>query len=125
MTVGLLRSPPPATIGKRALLARVEGNDHAVGLRMVADAFQLAGWDVQYLGANMPTSAIIRQAAEWQPDLVGLSVSFAQQLRVVKEVIAQLRERLGEVRPGRDHRRPRDQSLQSASRNGGCRCQRG
>ncbi len=99
MTIGLLRSPPPATIGKRALLACVEGNDHTVGLRMVADAFQLAGWDVQYLGANMPTSAIIRQAADWQADLVGLSVSFAQQLRVVKDVIRQLRERLGEARP--------------------------
>jgi MerR family transcriptional regulator, light-induced transcriptional regulator len=99
MTIGLLRSAPPATLGKRALLACVEGNDHTVGLRMVADAFQLAGWDVQYLGANMPTAAIIRQAADWQPDLVGLSVSFAQQLRVVRDVIMQLRERLGEARP--------------------------
>jgi methylmalonyl-CoA mutase cobalamin-binding domain/chain len=99
MTIGLLRSAPPTTLGKRALLACVEGNDHAVGLRMVADAFQLAGWDVQYLGANMPTAAIIRQAADWQPDLVGLSVSFAHQLRVVRDVIMQLRERLGEARP--------------------------
>ena len=99
MTIGLLRSPPPVTLGKRALLACVEGNDHSVGLRMVADAFQLAGWDVQYLGANMPTSAIIRQAADWRADVVGLSVSFAQQLPVVKEVIAQLHERLGESRP--------------------------
>jgi MerR family transcriptional regulator, light-induced transcriptional regulator len=100
MTAGLLRSPPPpATIGKRALLACVEGNDHAVGLRMVADALQLAGWDVQYLGANMPGAAIIRQAVDWRADLVGLSVSFAQQLRVVKQVIAQLRERLGDARP--------------------------
>jgi methylmalonyl-CoA mutase cobalamin-binding domain/chain len=99
MTIGLLRSPPPVTLGKRALLACVEGNDHSVGLRMVADAFQLAGWDVQYLGANMPTAAIIRQAADWRADVVGLSVSFAQQLPVVKEVIAQLHERLGESRP--------------------------
>jgi MerR family transcriptional regulator, light-induced transcriptional regulator len=99
MTVGLLRSPAPATIGKRVLLACVEGNDHAVGLRMVADAFQLAGWDVQYLGANMPGAAIIRQAADWRADLVGLSVSFAQQLRIVKQVIAQLRGRVGDARP--------------------------
>ena len=93
MTLGLLRSPPAAPIGRRALLACVEGNEHGVGLRMVADAFQLAGWDVQYLGANVPSVAIIRQAAEWQADIVGLSVSFAHQLAVVKDVIAQLRER--------------------------------
>ncbi len=43
MTAGLLRSTPVAPNGKRALLACVEGNDHALGLRMVADAFQLGG----------------------------------------------------------------------------------
>ena len=58
MTVALLRSPPPKLNGKRALLACVEGNSHTIGLRMVADAFQLAGWEVQYLGANVPTAAL-------------------------------------------------------------------
>lgn len=99
MTAGLLRSQPPAMIGKRVLLACVAGNHHAIGLRMVSDAFQLAGWDVQYLGANVPTPALIRQVAEWKPDLVGLSVSFPQQLRIVKGIMAQLSERFGSARP--------------------------
>jgi MerR family transcriptional regulator, light-induced transcriptional regulator len=99
MTVGLLRSPPPVPIGKRALLACVEGNSHTVGLRMVADAMELAGWDVQYLGANVPTAALTRQASEWHVDLVGLSVSFPQQLPVVKDVIANLTDKLGVARP--------------------------
>ncbi len=99
MTMGLLRSPPPALISKRILLACVSGNDHAVGLRMVADAFLLGGWDVQYLGANVPTPALVAQAVEWKPDLVGLSVSFPQQLPVVKAIIAQLGARFGSARP--------------------------
>jgi MerR family transcriptional regulator, light-induced transcriptional regulator len=99
MTVGLLRSPPPPAIGKRVLLACVAGNEHAIGLRMVADAFQLAGWDVQYLGANVPTSAIIRQATEWKVDLVGLSVCLAQQLHAAKEAIAELAQRFGAAGP--------------------------
>ncbi len=99
MTIGLLRSPPPQPKNKRVLLACVEGNNHTVGLRMVADAFQLAGWDVQYLGANLPTPALITQAVVWKPDLVGLSVSFAQQMRIAKSAIAQLDTRLGIVRP--------------------------
>ncbi len=99
MTMGLLRSPPSATIDRRVLLACVAGNNHSVGLRMVADAFQLAGWDVQYLGADVPTAAITRQAAEWKAHLVGLSVAFAQQLPVAKEIIAQLAERFGSSRP--------------------------
>jgi MerR family transcriptional regulator, light-induced transcriptional regulator len=99
MTLVLLQSPLPAPNGKRALLACVEGNHHAVGLRMVADAFQLAGWDVQYLGSNVPTSALVLQTVEWKPDLVGLSVSFAQQLRVVRDIMEKLKERLSSARP--------------------------
>lgn len=99
MTLALLRSPPPALINKRVLLACAEGNNHAIGLRMVADAFQLGGWGVQYLGANVPTPALVAQTADWKPDLVGLSVSLPQQLRVVKTIIAQLGERFGSTRP--------------------------
>jgi methanogenic corrinoid protein MtbC1 len=75
------------------------GIAHAVGLRMVSDAFELAGWDVQYLGANVPTRALVQHALAWKPHLVGLSVSFAQQLRTVKNVIAQMDESFGAVRP--------------------------
>jgi methanogenic corrinoid protein MtbC1 len=99
MTMGLLRSPPIRPIDKRVLLACVEGNSHAIGLRMVADAFQLAGWDVQYLGANVPSLALVSQTLDWKPDLIGLSVSFPQQLGTVKAVIAQLDQQLGGARP--------------------------
>jgi methanogenic corrinoid protein MtbC1 len=99
MTLGLLRSSPLAAIGKRVLLACVEGNNHTIGLRTVSDAFQLAGWDVQYLGASVPTRALVSQAVTWKPDLIGLSVSFPQQLRAAKNVIVQLRDCLGNTRP--------------------------
>jgi len=99
MTVALLRSSPPMPNGRRVLLACVEGNHHAIGLRMVADSFLLNGWEVEYLGANVPTPALVQQVADWKPDVVGLSVSFAQQLGTVKTVIAALTERLGMARP--------------------------
>ena len=66
---------------------------------MVADSFVLGGWDVQYLGASVPTRSLVQQAADWKPDLVGLSVCFPQQLAVVKQVIAGMTECLGPVRP--------------------------
>lgn len=99
MTQGLLKSEVPASNGRKVLLACVEGNIHSVGLQMVADAFQLAGWDVQYLGANVPTSALIQQVTQYKPDLLGLSVSFAQQLRVVREIMARLTQVQGTARP--------------------------
>ena len=99
MTAGLLRSPVAEAVGKRVLLACVAGNHHAVGLRMVADAFQLAGWDVRYLGANVPGASIVQFAAEWRADLLGLSASFAQHLRTVRETITLLRDTMGASRP--------------------------
>jgi methanogenic corrinoid protein MtbC1 len=99
MTVALLQAPPPTSNGKRVMLACVEGNRHAVGLRMVADAFQLAGWEVQYLGADVPTPSLIEQVAHWRPDLVGLSLAFPQHLQPAREFLTQLTERLGEHRP--------------------------
>jgi len=100
MTIGFQRwSAQPATSSNRVLLACAEGNHHAIGLRMVADAFALDGWDVQYLGANVPTAALVRHAMESQANLVCLSLSFAQQLKAVKETIAQLSEKLVDKRP--------------------------
>ena len=99
MTLGLVKSEVPASNGNKVLLACVAGNNHAVGLQMVADAFQLGGWEVQYLGANVPTPALIQHLAQYRPNLLGLSVSFAQQLRVVKDIIAQLTLSMGVARP--------------------------
>ncbi len=99
MTQGLLKSMVPPANGSKVLLACVEGNIHSVGLQMVSDAFQLAGWDVQYLGANVPQASILQQVALYQPNLLGLSVSFPQQLGKVRQIIARLVESHGAARP--------------------------
>lgn len=100
MSVGLQKSQMQASTGKRVLLACVAGNNHAVGLQMVADAFLLAGWDVQYLGADVPNASLMEQVAQWKPDLIGLSVSFPQHVRVARAFITQLAQAFGSVRPG-------------------------
>lgn len=99
MTLALQHFEPAAPINKRILLACVEGNNHAVGLQMVADSFLLAGWDVQYLGANVPVQSLIQQTVEYHPDLIGLSVSFPQQVRIARSVISQLKSKFGDKCP--------------------------
>lgn len=89
---------PPAN-GQKALFACVEGNHHAVGLRMVSDAFELRGWDVQFLGANVPIRALLEQINTWKPDLLGLSIAFPHQLNAARETIKAIRERFGVGRP--------------------------
>ncbi|MGF1640609.1 MAG: B12-binding domain-containing protein [Rhodospirillales bacterium] len=88
---------PPT--GRRALFAAVAGNEHSLGPRMVSDAFELAGWSVQYLGANTPTDALVAQIEAWRPELVGLSVSLVRQLTDLKDAVAAIGARFGERRP--------------------------
>lgn len=99
ITVMLHNSEPLAAVDKRILLACVEGNNHAVGLQMVAHAFLLAGWEVQFLGSNVPTASLIQQVENWEPDLIGLSLSFPHQVAVAKSIISQLIQHYGIERP--------------------------
>ena len=85
--------------GQRALFACVPGNHHTIGLRMVADAFELQGWSADYLGANTPTNALLAQVRASRPQLVGLSVSLPQQLRSLRECIGTLQTSLGDGAP--------------------------
>lgn len=91
----LLRVEPAPSCGQRALFACVEGNFHALGLRMVADAFELAGWESAYLGADVPNPALLGQIASTRPDVVGLSVSLPQQVLKIRELIRMCRIELG------------------------------
>jgi methanogenic corrinoid protein MtbC1 len=91
MAQGFARVEPAADNGRKALFACPAGNQHSVGLRMVADAFEISGWTVYYLGANVPLPALIDQIKQLQPDLVGLSASLPQQLRGLREALAALR----------------------------------
>lgn len=99
MVQGMLRSIPAPSNGRKILLACVEGNQHAVGLQMVADAFEIAGWEVNCLGANVPTASLVLHAAQWKPNLVGLSISFPQQFKGVKSVISRMNDVIGAHRP--------------------------
>ncbi len=84
-------SPKP----KRALFANIETNHHALGLRIVADVFDLAGWDTQFLGSNVPTPALLSQVDLQRTDLLGLSISMPQQFAFARSAIAALRAEFG------------------------------
>ena len=57
----------------RILLAAVEGQRHALGLRMAADVLELGGYEVNYLGEDVPLEALIAATRSRDPDLIGLS----------------------------------------------------
>ncbi len=48
---------------------------HQVGGKMVADIFEMNGWNGYFLGANTPVDQLLSFVDEVNPDLVGLSLS--------------------------------------------------
>jgi methanogenic corrinoid protein MtbC1 len=76
---------------RRVMLAAVEGEQHALGLRMAADALEDLGFHTIYLGADVPTDCLLQAISSLAPDLLGLGVT-------MRELAPQLQEVAGAVR---------------------------
>ncbi|MCF8338945.1 MAG: cobalamin-dependent protein [Bacteroidales bacterium] len=81
-------------IGKSMVAATVGGELHEIGIRMVADFFEMEGWDTYYLGANTPGASIIQAAKEYNADLVALSAAMPYHRSVLKEIIGEIRQQV-------------------------------
>lgn len=81
--------------GRRVIVACVEGELHDFPARLVADALDLEGFGVRYLGANVPTRALLTMIREEKPDLVVLSVTMSSNVQTLREVIALMRREIG------------------------------
>jgi methanogenic corrinoid protein MtbC1 len=84
--------PREPSNGKRALVACVDDELHDLGARMAADFFEMAGFAVRYLGANLPAESLAGMVREEQPDLAILSVTMAFHLDAAREAVQRLRE---------------------------------
>ncbi len=78
--------------GKKAVISCVASEYHQVGAKMVADIFEMNGWDGYFIGANTPIAELTRFLGKHNPDLVGISLSVYFNLPVLKTTIAQIRQ---------------------------------
>ncbi len=67
-----LQTAPPRS-RERVVLAAVAGQTHVLGLRMVADVLEGAGFDVLNLGADVPADALQEFVADHEPAVLGLT----------------------------------------------------
>lgn len=81
---------------RRVLATSVGGDLHEVGIRMVADLFELAGWHAEYLGPNMPTEEILAVLVDedGRPafDLLAVSANTTLSVRAVADLVRAVRE---------------------------------
>jgi methanogenic corrinoid protein MtbC1 len=88
--------PREPSNGKSVLIGCVAGELHEMGARVAADFFEMAGFTVRYLGANVPTESLVAMAREQPPDLVLLSATMTFHIPALREAVARLREALGQ-----------------------------
>ena len=68
---------------QRVMLAAVEGEHHVVGLEMVGNLLAHDGFDVRYLGADLPLESIPQIVKRHRPRVFGLSVTMPWRVEVV------------------------------------------
>jgi MerR family transcriptional regulator, light-induced transcriptional regulator len=80
--------------GHSMLVACVEGEQHELGARTLADLFELNGWRTSFMGANLPARELVRMIEQaWRaPDLVALSATMPEHLPQLASTIAAIRD---------------------------------
>ena len=79
--------------GRRFLALCVADELHDLGLQMVTDFLDHAGWETIYLGASVPADEIETVVQTHRPDVVGLSVSISSRLSYAEQAIHTIRAR--------------------------------
>jgi methanogenic corrinoid protein MtbC1 len=69
----------------------VSGEEHELGIRMVSDFFERAGWNSCYLGANTPNEAVISELSERGADVLAVSMTMAHQFPLLEELLRSVR----------------------------------
>jgi methanogenic corrinoid protein MtbC1 len=75
----------------RVVMGCVAGERHVLGLRMLADLFRQQGWQVLYLGADVPNHDWVRLVARFNPDLIAISACAERHESQLRELIRELR----------------------------------
>jgi len=83
---------PEPRVGKRIMVACVQGEFHEFPARLVADFLDLGGFDVLYLGANVPTDHLVAMLRDTTPDVLALSVTMSFNVPALREALARARE---------------------------------
>ncbi len=84
---------PTGNQAGRMVLTGIEGEMHQVGPNMVADVLEARGWDVRFLGTNMPQNGILQAIEEQRAETVGISATVVTSLPKVVRLVKAIQEK--------------------------------
>jgi methanogenic corrinoid protein MtbC1 len=88
-----LDSELPDVSRGRAVVTAAPNEFHEIGAWMVADCLEADGWDVDYLGANMPLSDLFGHLADTPPSLLAISIAMPFNLENAAAIVRTVRGR--------------------------------
>lgn len=83
--------PAPETLRGNAVVTGVQGELHQLGANMVSDMWESNGWNVRFLGTQLPHSGIIDIVREHRADVLGISTTMLFNLDKVAQLIVDVR----------------------------------
>ncbi len=77
--------------GRTLVATCVAGDLHEIGVRMVADFFEMEGWSTYYLGGNTPHESVVATIIDQQAHVLAISVTISSHMEAVRELIREVR----------------------------------
>ncbi|MFO7611207.1 MAG: cobalamin-dependent protein [Clostridia bacterium] len=75
----------------KVVIAAAMNEFHEIGARIVADFLEMGGYDVRYLGSNMPSAELIKLLIAENPAVLGLSVSMSYNIDKIIDAVRDIR----------------------------------
>ena len=76
----------------KAVVTAAPNEFHEIGPRMVADLLELDGWDIDYIGANVPAKDLLDLLGKNNPFFLAISVSMPFNLDNAREIIHTIKD---------------------------------
>lgn len=84
-------------VNKKVVLTCVENEKHQVGIKMVADVFEMNGWESYFLGTGIPDGELIRYIHEISPDILAVSLSLYFNYPILSRTLKTVRAEFPEL----------------------------
>jgi len=85
----------PSAKKNKIIVSCVEGELHEIGARMVADIFEMEGWNSYYFGANTPAGSLISSIRTYRPEVVAISATMTFNISAVARLIEEIKKYSG------------------------------
>jgi methanogenic corrinoid protein MtbC1 len=79
-------------LNRKVVVACVPGEHHEFPARLLADALDVAGYDVRFLGADVPSDSLVQSIDIEVPDVVALSTTMLFHLPALHDTISEIRK---------------------------------